>query len=245
MESESQIQIEVSNRNSSDANEYSNESSTTSNQAQINLDEYDDIDSQSDLFKEIYSLFLGQISSNTCSQLEHLINQNYFKLDDLNLNLVYLIKTINSDEISVLLTELENELNINQDLNVIDLLNDKLNKLTQEQIVKRPGPNEQKLKEILTRTGYSHEVSSGQRKYGGPPPDWPQDSPIAPVGCECFVGKLPKDLFEDELIPVFEKVGRIWDLRLMIDPNTGFSKGYCFVTYCDKESTLEAAKIVN
>jgi len=26
--------------------------------------------------------------------------------------------------------------------------------------------------EILERTKYSHDVSTGQRKYGGPPPDW-------------------------------------------------------------------------
>lgn len=174
----------------------------------------------------------------------------------------------------------------------------------------RPGPNEEKLKEILQRTGYTHEVSSGQRKYGGPPPNWPtagstfvssqndvkkeetttmenpsedtaaavevaveattndQEKPaenghkedtttvistatVVPTvlhpgaGCECFVGKLPRDLFEDELIPVFEQQGKIWDLRLMIDPATGFSKGYCFVTYCDKENAALAAKNLN
>ena len=157
----------------------------------------------------------------------------------------------------------------------------KLNGERQASQQQRPGPNELKLKEILERTGYTHEVSSGQRKYGGPPPGWlvapteqaaeatikPEESlkeeatestvPAAPVvakisapvlpptGCECFVGKLPRDLFEDELIPVFEKHGRIWDLRLMIDPNTGFSKGYCFVTYCEKENAQAAAKNVS
>lgn len=176
----------------------------------------------------------------------------------------------------------------------------------------RPGPNPEKLKEILARTGYSHEISSGQRKYGGPPPNWNPTNPtpvesesqsteaemkeetaeakpaedtttsaaeaektgekmedetpssqteltssqkeanptqaqacVPPQGCECFVGKLPRDLFEDELIPVFEKYGRIWDLRLMIDPSTGFSKGYCFVTYCDKNEAQAAAKAVS
>lgn len=68
---------------------------------------------------------------------------------------------------------------------------------------------------------------------------------VPPQGCECFVGKLPRDLFEDELIPVFEKHGRIWDLRLMIDPSSGFSKGYCFVTYCDKNEAQAAAKALN
>jgi len=153
--------------------------------------------------------------------------------------------------------------------------------------IERPGPNADRLKEILARTGYSHEISSGQRKYGGPPPNWidpntiseansnvgevtevtdevkmedgsqaaeggetvKKESNVGPVlppqGCECFVGKLPRDLFEDELIPVFEKYGRIWDLRLMIDPSSGFSKGYCFVTYCEKTDAQSAAKAVN
>ncbi len=140
-----------------------------------------------------------------------------------------------------------------------------LNRNNQSQQSQRPGPNEVKLREILDRTGYTHEVSSGQRKYGGPPPALEGEQAIedmagqtdstenkntvclkqAPAGCECFVGKLPRDLFEDELILLFEKQGRIWDLRLMIDPNSGFSKGYAFVTFCDKESAQAAAKNVS
>lgn len=34
------------------------------------------------------------------------------------------------------------------------------------------GPSVEKIKEILDRTGYALEVTIGQRKYGGPPPDW-------------------------------------------------------------------------
>lgn len=45
---------------------------------------------------------------------------------------------------------------------------------------------------------------NGQRKYGGPPPDW--NGPPPERGCEIFIGKLPRDLFEDELIPLCEKV---------------------------------------
>lgn len=45
---------------------------------------------------------------------------------------------------------------------------------------------------------------NGQRRYGGPPPDW--DGPPPERGSEIFVGKLPRDLFEDELVPLCEKV---------------------------------------
>ncbi|XP_013416723.1 heterogeneous nuclear ribonucleoprotein Q [Lingula anatina] len=102
------------------------------------------------------------------------------------------------------------------------------------------GPDEAKLKEILDRTGYSLDVTTGQRKYGGPPPDWEGAQPGS--GTEVYVGKIPKDSFEDEIIPVFEKAGKIWDLRLMMDPLTGLNRGYAFVTYCDKEGAQEAAK---
>lgn len=60
-----------------------------------------------------------------------------------------------------------------------------------------------------------------------------------------FVGKIPKDVFEDELIPLFEKCGKIWDLRLMMDPMTGSNRGYCFVTFCEREGANEAVKQVS
>jgi hypothetical protein len=62
---------------------------------------------------------------------------------------------------------------------------------------------------LLDRTGYSLEVTTGQRKYGGPPPDWSEDDPQPMMGSEVFVGKIPKDMFEDELVPLFEQVSNI------------------------------------
>ncbi|XP_054718864.1 heterogeneous nuclear ribonucleoprotein R-like isoform X1 [Uloborus diversus] len=102
------------------------------------------------------------------------------------------------------------------------------------------GPDEEKIKAILERTGYTLDVTTGQRKYGGPPPNWEQPPPSS--GCEVFVGKIPKTIYEDELIPVFEKCGQIWDLRLMMDPLTGQNRGYAFITYCNRESAQGAVK---
>ncbi|XP_064617674.1 heterogeneous nuclear ribonucleoprotein R-like isoform X2 [Liolophura sinensis] len=102
------------------------------------------------------------------------------------------------------------------------------------------GPDEAKLKEILDRTGYSLDVTTGQRKYGGPPPNW--DHPQPGAGHEVFCGKIPRDIYEDELIPLFEKCGNIWDLRLMMDPVNNCNRGYCFVTFCDRESAKDCVK---
>jgi RNA recognition motif-containing protein len=105
---------------------------------------------------------------------------------------------------------------------------------------KKPGPDEAKIKEILDRTGYELDYTTGQRKYGGPPPDWDGTQPGA--GHEVFCGKIPKEIFEDELIPLFEKCGKIWDMRLMMDPMTGLNRGFCFTTFCDKDGAQEAVK---
>ena len=64
------------------------------------------------------------------------------------------------------------------------------------------------------RTGYGPYgivQRNGQRRYG-PPPDW--GGPPPPQRCEIFVGKIPRDLFEDKLVPVLEN---IYAMRFMMD----------------------------
>ncbi|XP_020515131.1 heterogeneous nuclear ribonucleoprotein Q isoform X3 [Labrus bergylta] len=107
------------------------------------------------------------------------------------------------------------------------------------------GPDEVKIKELLDRTDYTLDVTTGQRKYGGPPPESVYTGVQPTVGTEIFVGKIPRDLFEDELVPLFEKAGPIWDLRLMMDPLSGLNRGYAFVTFCTKEAAQEAVKLCN
>lgn len=82
----------------------------------------------------------------------------------------------------------------------------------------------------------------GQRKYGGPPPGC--DSTPPGPGCEVFCGKIPKDMYEDELIPLFEECGTIWDLRLMMDPMTGTNRGYAFVTFTSRDAAQLAVQKV-
>ncbi|KAM4604188.1 RNA-binding protein 47 isoform 4-T5 [Polymixia lowei] len=102
-------------------------------------------------------------------------------------------------------------------------------------------PNETALVALMERTGYSMVQENGQRKYG-PPPGWDGQSP--PRGCEIFVGKIPRDVYEDELVPVFESVGRIYEMRLMMDFD-GKNRGYAFVMYTQKHEAKRAVRELN
>ncbi|XP_006787282.1 RNA-binding protein 47 isoform X4 [Neolamprologus brichardi] len=102
-------------------------------------------------------------------------------------------------------------------------------------------PNEAALVALMERTGYSMVQENGQRKYG-PPPGWNGASP--PRGCEIFVGKIPRDVYEDELVPVFESVGRIYEMRLMMDFD-GKNRGYAFVMYTEKHEAKRAVRELN
>uniref|UniRef100_A0A8C8IDF3 RRM domain-containing protein n=1 Tax=Oncorhynchus tshawytscha TaxID=74940 RepID=A0A8C8IDF3_ONCTS len=105
------------------------------------------------------------------------------------------------------------------------------------------GPAESKIKALLARTGYTLDVTTGQRKYGGPPPEEVFKGAQPGIGTEVFVGKIPRDLYEDELVPLFEKAGPIWDLRLMMDPLSGQNRGYAFINFCSKDAAAEAVKL--
>ncbi|XP_009994207.1 PREDICTED: probable RNA-binding protein 46 [Chaetura pelagica] len=102
--------------------------------------------------------------------------------------------------------------------------------------------NEAALLALLEKTGYSMVQENGQRKFGGPPPGW--KGPPPPRGCEVFVGKIPRDMYEDELVPVFERAGKIYEFRLMME-FSGENRGYAFVMYTTKEDAQLAIKILN
>jgi heterogeneous nuclear ribonucleoprotein R len=62
---------------------------------------------------------------------------------------------------------------------------------------------------------------------------------------QVFCGRIPKDVFEDELIPLFERCGKVWDVRLMMDPMTGYNRSFCFTTFYEKDGASEAVKQLN
>ena len=88
---------------------------------------------------------------------------------------------------------------------------------------------------------YPITTQKGQRKYG-PPPNWTEED--LPRGSEVYVAKLPKDILEDELVPVFEQCGKIFEIRLMME-TMEFNKGFAFVKYCYKDDSETAVNELN
>ncbi|XP_072941118.1 aspartate--tRNA ligase, mitochondrial-like [Epargyreus clarus] len=98
-----------------------------------------------------------------------------------------------------------------------------------------------KLLDLMKKTGYPIVQHNGQRKFG-PPPDWVGPAPQR--GCEVFIGKLPREIFEDELVPIFSTVGKIYEMRLMMD-FSGSNRGYAFVMYSNRNEATAAVRQLN
>ncbi|KAL1925636.1 uncharacterized protein VTP21DRAFT_519 [Calcarisporiella thermophila] len=60
-----------------------------------------------------------------------------------------------------------------------------------------------------------------------------------------YVGGLPFDLTEGDIICIFSQYGEVTDINLVRDKKTGKSKGFAFVKYEDQRSTILAVDNFN
>lgn len=60
-----------------------------------------------------------------------------------------------------------------------------------------------------------------------------------------FVAGLPYDLYDDELVEIFEKFGTIASAKVAIDKETGKSRGFGFVEMPNDEEAKEAIEHLN
>ncbi len=60
-----------------------------------------------------------------------------------------------------------------------------------------------------------------------------------------FVAGLPYDLYDDELMEIFEKFGAITSAKVTIDKETGKSRGFGFVDMPNDEEAREAIEHLN
>jgi RNA-binding motif X-linked protein 2 len=60
-----------------------------------------------------------------------------------------------------------------------------------------------------------------------------------------FIGSLPYELTEGDVLTIFSQYGEIADINLVRDKETGKSKGYAFIGYEDQKSTVLAVDNFN
>uniref|UniRef100_A0A669DFB7 Heterogeneous nuclear ribonucleoprotein R n=1 Tax=Oreochromis niloticus TaxID=8128 RepID=A0A669DFB7_ORENI len=128
------------------------------------------------------------------------------------------------------------------------------------------GPDEAKIKALLERTGYTLDVTTGQRKYGGPPPEDVFKGTHPGSGTECdnheirpgkylgvcisvannrlFVGSIPKNKTRESILEDFGKVTEgLQEVILYHQPDDKKkNRGFCFLEYEDHKSAAQARR---
>ncbi|NXU10718.1 DND1 protein, partial [Pardalotus punctatus] len=87
------------------------------------------------------------------------------------------------------------------------------------------------------KTGIKLVQVNGQRHYGGPPPGWVGGPP--PANTEVYISKLPQDVYENTLIPLFESVGKLYEFRLMMT-FSGLNRGFAYARYGSQQEAKKA-----
>lgn len=70
-----------------------------------------------------------------------------------------------------------------------------------------------------------------------PSPGWVGSPP--PAGSEVFIGRLPQDVYEHQLIPLFQRVGRLYEFRLMMT-FSGLNRGFAYARYSSRRGAQAA-----
>ena len=60
-----------------------------------------------------------------------------------------------------------------------------------------------------------------------------------------YVGNISYSLGEDDIRKIFEVMGKVDSVKLILDKRTGRSKGYCFIEMPDKKEAMEAIKTLD
>ncbi|XP_043253134.1 probable RNA-binding protein 46 [Colletes gigas] len=99
-----------------------------------------------------------------------------------------------------------------------------------------------RLLDMLQKTQYELVQENGQRRLTAPEITRGEKQRIK--GAEIFLGRLPRDCYEDELMPILQSVGRLIELRLMLD-FSGSTRGYAFALFENSKIARTACMKLN
>lgn len=97
---------------------------------------------------------------------------------------------------------------------------------------------EERVKQLSIERNYPLDITTAQRTLG------PRHGALVPPdGCEIFISKVPREIFEDILFPLFETAGCIYKFRLLMSPSGISNRGTAFVTYHTSEMAGNAIEM--
>lgn len=84
-------------------------------------------------------------------------------------------------------------------------------------------------------------VQINGRRILGPPKDY--TGPAPENGCELYIKRIPKTMFEVDIVPHFQRFGKVYEFRLMMDYNN-MNRGYGYIKYCNEIDALRALEVM-
>ncbi|XP_015109790.1 probable RNA-binding protein 46 [Diachasma alloeum] len=99
-----------------------------------------------------------------------------------------------------------------------------------------------RLLDLMNQTHYELIQENGQRRLTAP--ELTSDLRSTIKGGEVFVGRLPRDCYEDEIMPVLDRAGRLLELRLMLD-FSGTTRGYAFALFENSRVARRACELLD
>lgn len=93
---------------------------------------------------------------------------------------------------------------------------------------------------------YALSVSQRQRRYFLQVARGRHSVPVPGDDCEIFVSNIPINVLEPELLPLFERFGKIFELRLMMSTrNPKRNAGFAFVRFTTNDAAQQATESLN
>lgn len=122
---------------------------------------------------------------------------------------------------------------------------DSLSKKSPRKRLNKKRKTQKKSPDYSSLVNYTVSVSQRQRRFFVQVPHG-RNIAIPCDECEIFCTNIPINVLEGELIPLFERYGKIWELRLMMSmQNPKRNAGFAFVRFTSPESATEATEKLN